>query len=136
MQEEALREHSVVARALLSLFYAKFDPADGGAAAKREAAVKELVDKIDRALQDVASLDHDRALRRLSLLIQAIKRTNYFQTGEDGESKPYISIKIASRELADVPAPKPYREIFVWAPHVEGAHLRFGPRGAWRPALV
>ncbi|MFN3535848.1 MAG: NAD-glutamate dehydrogenase domain-containing protein, partial [Brevundimonas sp.] len=134
VQEEALREHPVVARALLSLFHAKFDPADGASADAREAAVKELVDKIDRALQDVASLDHDRALRRLSLLIQAIKRTNYYQTAENGEPKPYISIKIASRELADVPAPKPYREIFVWAPHVEGAHLRFGPvaRGGLR----
>ena len=93
-----------------------------------------MADKIDRALQDVASLDHDRALRRLALLVQAIKRTNYYQTGEDGEPKPYISFKIASRELADLPAPKPYREIFVWAPHVEGVHLRFGPvaRGGLR----
>jgi glutamate dehydrogenase len=134
VQEEALREHSVVARALLSLFDAKFDPTRGGAPETREAAVKALVEEIDRALQDVASLDHDRALRRMSLLIQAIKRTNYYQTGETGEPKPYISIKIASRELADVPAPKPYREIFVWAPHVEGAHLRFGPvaRGGLR----
>src|SRR6185503_1469372 len=42
--------------------------------------------------------------------------------------------KVASRELADLPEPKPYREIFVWAPHVEGVHLRFGPvaRGGLR----
>ncbi|RZJ40105.1 MAG: NAD-glutamate dehydrogenase, partial [Brevundimonas sp.] len=43
-------------------------------------------------------------------------------------------IKIASRELDDLPLPKPFREIFVWAPHVEGVHLRFGPvaRGGLR----
>src|SRR5690606_30299224 len=36
VQEEALREHSVVARALLSLFYAKFDPAGGTTAETRD----------------------------------------------------------------------------------------------------
>src|SRR5690606_16356750 len=42
--------------------------------------------------------------------------------------------KVASGELADLPLPKPYREIFVWATHIEGVHLRFGPvaRGGLR----
>jgi glutamate dehydrogenase len=66
--------------------------------------------------------------------VRALKRTNYFQTGEDGAPKPYISFKIASQELEDLPLPKPFREIFVWAPHVEGVHTRFGPvaRGGLR----
>lgn len=134
VQEEALRDYPAVARAILSLFKAKFDVSTKGDATKREPAVAELVEKINGLLQDVRSLDHDRALRRLALLVQAIKRTNYYQTGEDGRPKPYISIKIASRELVDLPLPKPYREIFVWAPHVEGVHLRFGPvaRGGLR----
>jgi len=134
VQEEALREYPAVARGLLSLFHAKFDPAAGGEAAAREQAVQEQCDKLIGLLQAVKSLDHDRALRRMALLIQAIKRTNYFQAGADGEPKPHISIKIASRELDDVPLPKPFREIFVWAPHVEGVHLRFGPvaRGGLR----
>ena len=38
---------------------------------------------------------------------QAMKRTNYFQSDEGG-SKPYISFKVASREVADLPAPKPF----------------------------
>ncbi|MDZ4109424.1 MAG: NAD-glutamate dehydrogenase, partial [Brevundimonas sp.] len=134
VQEEALRDYPAVARGLLSLFHAKFDPAAGGDAASREQAVKEQGDKLIGLLRDVKSLDHDRALRRMALLIQAIKRTNYFQTAADGEPKAHISIKIASRELDDVPLPKPFREIFVWAPHVEGVHLRFGPvaRGGLR----
>jgi glutamate dehydrogenase len=133
VQEEALREHPTATRALLSLFHARFDPA-GGKVSGREAQVSELIQAIDTALQSVASLDHDRVLRRLSLLIQAIRRTNYYQVDADGQPRPHISIKIACRELADLPAPKPYREIFVWAPHVEGAHLRYGPvaRGGLR----
>ncbi|QQQ17440.1 NAD-glutamate dehydrogenase [Brevundimonas vitis] len=133
VQEEALRDYPAVARAILSLFACKFDPV-GPAQAEREAHAAELVEKINALLQEVKSLDHDRALRRLSLLVQAIKRTNFYQTGPDGEPKPHISIKIASRELDDLPLPKPYREIFVWAPHIEGVHLRFGPvaRGGLR----
>lgn len=134
VQEEALRDYPAVARAILALFAAKFDPAAAGDAAKREAAVGELVARINELLQDVKSLDHDRALRRIALLVQAIKRTNYYQAGPDGAPKPHISIKIASRELDDLPLPKPFREIFVWAPHIEGVHLRFGPvaRGGLR----
>jgi len=134
VQEEALRQYPDVARALLSLFACKFDPAHGGSATDREANAAELMAKITALLQDVKSLDHDRVLRRLALLIGAIKRTNYYQVGPDGAPKPHVSIKIASRELDDLPLPKPYREIFVWAPHVEGVHLRFGPvaRGGLR----
>ncbi|MBU4040326.1 MAG: NAD-glutamate dehydrogenase, partial [Alphaproteobacteria bacterium] len=134
LQEEALRDYPAVARGLLALFAAKFDPAAGGDAASREPEVARLVEQINGLLQEVKSLDHDRALRRMVLLVQAIKRTNYYQAGPDGTPKPHISIKIASRELADLPLPKPFREIFVWAPHIEGVHLRFGPvaRGGLR----
>ncbi len=134
LQEEALREYPAISRALLSLFACKFDPAHGGDAPARTAQANELSDKIVGLLQEVKSLDHDKALRRIALLVGAIKRTNYYQVAADGRSKPHISIKIASRELADLPLPKPYREIFVWAPHVEGVHLRFGPvaRGGLR----
>ncbi|KAK0360609.1 hypothetical protein LTR94_026649, partial [Friedmanniomyces endolithicus] len=133
VQEEALREYPDVSRALLSLFKAKFDEV-GGEVEARQSSVTELEEKISTLLQSVKSLDHDRALRRIAALIGAIKRTNYFQVDVEGQPKPHISIKIASRELEDLPLPKPYREIFVWAPHVEGVHLRFGPvaRGGLR----
>ncbi|CAN5219703.1 NAD-glutamate dehydrogenase [soil metagenome] len=134
VQEEALRDYPDVARALLSLFACKFDPEHGGPATNRETDSTELMAKITALLQDVKSLDHDRVLRRLALLVGAIKRTNYYQVGPQGQPKPHISIKIASRELDDLPLPKPFREIFVWAPHIEGVHLRFGPvaRGGLR----
>jgi glutamate dehydrogenase len=123
VQEAALSDNPDVSRLILKLFAVKFDPAlkgprDDGA----------LMAEIVEALQAVASLDADRVLRRLALLVGAIKRTNFYA------DKPYISFKVASGELEDLPAPKPFREIFVWAPHVEGVHLRFGPvaRGGLR----
>jgi glutamate dehydrogenase len=127
VQQAALSEHPDAANLLLTLFRARFDPDDVDGLAAREAKAGALAGAITDALQDVESLDADRVLRRLAALIQAVTRTNYYQTDEAGAPKPYISFKVASRELEDLPAPKPYREIFVAAPHVEGVHLRFGP---------
>ncbi|WP_374578453.1 NAD-glutamate dehydrogenase [Phenylobacterium sp.] len=134
VQETALSNHPGVARLILDLFRTKFDPAIAADLATRTAQAVKVMDEIVQALQQVDSLDDDRVLRRLALLVGAIKRTNYYQLGEDGRPKPYISFKVASGELADLPLPRPYREIFVWATHIEGVHLRFGPvaRGGLR----
>jgi glutamate dehydrogenase len=134
VQEEALADNPGVARLILDMFRVKFDPAISAGPAARLVQAEAVMAQIVTALQAVASLDADRVLRRLALLVQAAKRTNFYQLGEDGQPKPYISFKVASRELDDLPAPKPYREIFVWSPQVEGVHLRFGPvaRGGLR----
>ncbi len=134
VQEAALSDYPAVPRLILDLFHERFDPALPASAAERQDRSDRIFAQILEALQAVESLDADRALRRLALLVQACVRTNYYQLGADGEPKPYISIKIASRSLADLPAPKPYFEIFVWSPQVEGVHLRFGPiaRGGLR----
>jgi glutamate dehydrogenase len=134
VQERALAAHPEVARLLLRLFAVRLDPASQAGRAERARAAVALGEQIEAALQAVESLDHDRVLRRLAALVQAITRTNFYQTDSDGADKPYISFKIASRELADLPAPKPFREIFVASPAVEGLHLRFGPvaRGGLR----
>ena len=126
VQQQALRDNPAVTSALIELFTLKF--ALGGDADARADKVAEAAGNIEQLLQKVVSLDHDRVLRRLAALVRAIQRTNYFQ------DKSYISFKIASRELADLPEPKPYREIFVWSPRVEGVHCRFGPvaRGGLR----
>ncbi|MFY8144358.1 MAG: NAD-glutamate dehydrogenase domain-containing protein, partial [Caulobacter sp.] len=46
----------------------------------------------------------------------------------------YISFKFDPSKVPDLPKPRPYREIFVYSPWVEGVHLRFGPvaRGGLR----
>ncbi|MDB5477443.1 MAG: NAD-specific glutamate dehydrogenase protein, partial [Phenylobacterium sp.] len=134
VQEEALAAHPQVTRLILELFNARFDPATKTDLPARQQATGRLMGEIVEALQAVESLDHDRVLRRMALLVAAILRTNFFQPGEDSKPKPYISFKVASGELTDLPAPKPFREIFVWSVGVEGVHLRFGPvaRGGLR----
>jgi len=134
VQEEALSAHPDVARLILELFTTKFDPATKASLDKRRDKAQAVMARIVEALQAVESLDEDRVLRRIALLVQAMQRTNFYQAGPDGGPKPYISFKVASGELADLPAPKPFREIFVWGVNVEGVHLRFGPvaRGGLR----
>jgi glutamate dehydrogenase len=134
VQEEALSNHPGVARLILDLFRTRFDPAIRADLDSRREQAEAVMAEIVEALQHVDSLDEDRVLRRLALLVQVIQRTNFFQLGADGRPKPYISFKVASGQLADLPAPKPFREIFVWAVNVEGVHLRFGPvaRGGLR----
>jgi len=134
VQEQALSENPGVTRLILDLFRSQFDPAIQATAETRKAMAEEIAARIDEALQAVESLDADRVLRRIAALTRALTRTNFYQQGPDGEAKPYISFKLAPRTLDDLPAPKPYREIFVWSPQVEGVHLRFGPvaRGGLR----
>jgi glutamate dehydrogenase len=133
-QEEALSNNPGVARLILDLFRTKFDPAIKADIAARREQASAVMASITDALQLVESLDDDRVLRRLALLVGAIQRTNYYQPGPDGRPKPYISFKVASGDLADLPLPRPHREIFVWGVNVEGVHLRFGPvaRGGLR----
>ncbi|MFI4936063.1 MAG: NAD-glutamate dehydrogenase [Caulobacterales bacterium] len=134
VQQQALGDHPEVAALILELFHLRFDPDGVGDAAARAAQAKAVQARIEEALQAVESLDADRVLRRLAALVAAIQRTNFYQRGEDGREKPYISFKVASRELADLPEPKPFREIYVASSTVEGVHLRLGPiaRGGLR----
>jgi len=168
--EEALQRYPLLARMLVELFDAKFDPARGNAksaetARKRLARdIQQLlpgdlaalspspVDALMAAKADdrqqqidatirfmkllldrVASLDEDRILRSFISLIQATLRTGFFQS-RDGRPRDYISFKFDPARVPDLPKPRPYREIFVYAPRVEGVHLRFGPvaRGGLR----
>ncbi|MEX1036946.1 MAG: NAD-glutamate dehydrogenase domain-containing protein, partial [Sneathiella sp.] len=53
-------------------------------------------------------------------------RTNAFQGCLDEQGKPYYSFKLNSQKLDELPLPKPFVEIFVYSPRVEGVHLRGG----------
>lgn len=124
-QIEALNTYPVVTRQLVELFHTRFAPSELNME-DRAATVTQLRADIEESLNTVRALDHDRVLRRLADLIPAIQRTSYYQTDTSGAPLPYIALKIASRELEDLPNPKPYREIFMSSPLVDGVHCRFG----------
>ncbi|MBA2078022.1 NAD-glutamate dehydrogenase domain-containing protein [Rhodanobacter sp. PCA2] len=99
----------------------------------RAEQVKVLEGAINVLLENVASLDEDRILRSFVAVIHATLRTSFFQQW-NGAYRDYISFKLDSHAVPDLPKPVPYREIWVCAPRVEGIHLRFGPvaRGGLR----
>jgi glutamate dehydrogenase len=121
--EDALAAHPAIARALVELFERRFDPKrDKG----RDADAAKLAAAIERELDAVQSLDEDRILRSFLLLATKSLRTNYFQRDAAGAPKPYLSVKLASREIELLPLPRPLVEIYVLSPRVEGLHLRGG----------
>ncbi|PSJ61998.1 NAD-glutamate dehydrogenase [Pseudaminobacter soli (ex Li et al. 2025)] len=117
----ALNRYPQIARALFELFVARFDPAvkDG------EVTAMHLKASIKDALEQVPNIDDDTIIRRYLNLIEASVRTNHFvaDTKEKGQS---LAIKLDSRAIEGLPEPRPWREIFVYGPEVEGVHLRFG----------
>ncbi len=116
-----LNRHPEIARALVELFTARFDPngPDERLARRRRT-------RIEAELEKVESLDEDRIIRLFLVMFDAILRTNYFQNEEDGQPHTTICFKLESRRLDFLPSPRPLREVFVYSPRVEGVHLRFG----------
>ena len=154
--EETLNRYPLLARLLVELFEARFAPkgrgsdtaslraqlkllAKGDAAV--EAALEPVLDARRRArnprqekvrealrtlLDGVSSLDEDRILRSFMGVIDATLRTSFYQRDNEGNDKDYAAFKLDCDKVPELPKPRPYREIFVYGPHVEGVHLRYG----------
>ncbi|HYH38650.1 MAG TPA: NAD-glutamate dehydrogenase, partial [Azospirillum sp.] len=117
--EATLAAHPETARLIVRLFQARFDPSRPGDEA-------EILASIEAALDAVVNLDEDRILRRFVNLIRATLRTNAYQTGPDGAPRPYLSFKLDSQGIDELPLPRPWVEVFVYSPRMEGVHLRGG----------
>jgi glutamate dehydrogenase len=121
---EVLVRHANIARLLADLFAARFDPALATAARKRLQA--RLDGRLRSALEKVDGSDEDRILRAFWSALAATVRTNAYQLAAGGGSHDYLSFKIESQRLRELPLPKPLCEIFVFSPRMEGVHLRMG----------
>ena len=119
--ERALVAYPAIARGTVELFKARFDPALGEAQSAERTTRLEAIEKtIAEALEGVATLDEDRILRRFLNAVRCSLRTNYWL------DKEWISFKVDSRAIDELPAPRPLVEIFVYSPRMEGIHLRGG----------
>ncbi|MGQ0632045.1 MAG: NAD-glutamate dehydrogenase [Sporichthyaceae bacterium] len=133
--ESVVASHDDIARMLVALFEARFDPALGAPDdPDRSAVCAALTADLAAELDDVSSLDADRILRAYLALIAATLRTNRFATDAAGAPPLHWAFKLDPRAIPDLPAPRPRFEIWVYSPSVEGVHLRFGPvaRGGLR----
>ena len=121
---QSLCLYPMLAQSLYKLFETAFDPALDDDA--RTETLTSLRGAIAEGLEGVPSLDDDRILRLFVKLVDATLRTNYFQRDVNGEPYQNLAFKFASQSLAILPQPRPFREIFLYGPEVEGVHLRFG----------
>lgn len=129
--ESALLRNPHLARLLVELFEARFDPAAEDGRRDRQ---ETIAARTRRALDEVASLDEDRILRSLFGMVSATLRTNAYRRTSAGEPLDRFVIKLDSQAIPELPLPRPQFEIWVYSPRVEGVHLRFGPvaRGGLR----
>ncbi len=113
---------SRAASGLVALFRAMHDPS----LSEREGEIAAARAVIAAELEQIGSLDEDTIIRRFQNLIEASIRTNGFQRDGHGQGQPALAIKFDSSRIEGMAAPRPYREISVYSPRVEGIHLRFG----------
>ncbi|MCG8369957.1 MAG: NAD-glutamate dehydrogenase, partial [Proteobacteria bacterium] len=121
--EDVLVAHAGLVRNLVRRFELLFDPAIGNSRRRRE--LTEIDRKVRRGLARARNVDEDRILSSFAGGIDATLRSNYFLSA-GGDPKRCIAIKLDPSKLPEVPLPKPKFEVFVYAPEVEGVHLRGG----------
>ncbi|MBI1308401.1 MAG: hypothetical protein GC129_00885 [Proteobacteria bacterium] len=124
-----VRARADLARALWRLFAVRHEP--GLADTKRDEIASELSYFLDREMAAMPSAEHERVWRILLGVVEATLRTNVWSVAGSSEA---LAFKLDSWAVPAMPSPKPWREIFVYHPHVEGVHLRGGPvaRGGLR----
>ena len=124
---DALARAPAATAALIAIFNAMHDPKLKG---DRNAAVQGAREDFNDALRAVSAIDDDRILRLLRSVVDATLRTNAFSPA----SRLALAMKLDSSKIPGLPAPVPWREIWVYSPRIEGIHLRSGPiaRGGLR----
>jgi glutamate dehydrogenase len=116
-QNDVIAANPHITAKLIRLFELRFDPS----VEPDEEAQAALREDILADLEAVPSLDHDRILRNQLGVIEATVRTNVYRQGRRS-----IAFKLRSEEVPAIPQPPPLFEIYVYAPEVEGIHLRGG----------
>ncbi len=120
--QQVLISNVGIVKLLLELFKVRFDPR---LEIDRATAEAELVKQINKALDAVSSLDHDRIMRTSIALVRSTLRTNVYQKDAAGNYVSVMAFKLDPTKIPDLPLPIPKFEVWVYSPRVEGIHFRF-----------
>ncbi len=121
---QTLLSNKKLASLLIELFHCKFDPKQQDDRTKDQ--LSHIHQRIDDELTQVSSLDEDRIIHWFIELLQAMVRTNFYQSDDNGNKKDRLSFKFKASDISGLPKPKPMFEIYVYSPRTEGVHLRGG----------
>jgi glutamate dehydrogenase len=119
---DILTKNKTITKSLIELFQAKFDPSQK----QSDNKIKEIYNTINTDLSSVLDAASDLIIRRFLSVIDATLRTNYYQVNKGGAFKGYLSFKIDSKKIPNLPLPIPFAEIFVYSAETEAIHLRGG----------
>ena len=123
---DTLNKHHNITRNLVELFEVRFNPYLAINIKNRDDQVNIISARIKSQLSKVSDAIEDSVIRSYFLAIMATLRTNYYQSKISGGFKGYISFKFNSKEMPNLPLPRPFAEIFVYSNEVEAIHLRGG----------
>ena len=113
-------KHSSLTKGIIKLFNIRFNPSLNYTVATE----KELLQIITSETAKILSSAEKKVFTTYLNLILATKRTNFFILNKAGEYRDFISLKINSREVEDIPLPKPAIDTFVYSATFEAIHLR------------
>lgn len=122
----ALINNPRTSKALYNYFEARFKPDekwDDPMVREEQALSPARMELID-SLAEVDNVNEDRILRTMFNLIDSTVRTNFFVRRLQKDY--FISMKISSIGIAEMPAPRPMFEVYVHNASMEGIHLRGG----------
>jgi glutamate dehydrogenase len=125
---ERLKTQPALVRTLVEAFIARFDPSLGE---EQRAFGTATLSSFKQRVAEINHADTETILRSIADLMLATLRTSYFQSAQTNDT---IIFKFDSSQLALLPQPRPFREIYVFSRRFEGVHLRGGPvaRGGLR----
>ncbi len=123
--QKVLMTHSTYVSRLAALFRARFDPDLEVSDAHRADEVARLGRELRDYLTHVKGFEEDRVLSIILNLIEATLRTNFY-VAERSDGEHFISLKIESARVREMPEPRPMYEIYVHHARIEGVHLRGG----------
>ena len=116
-RNDAMAAYPSISERLVRMFEARFDPVR----AATDEEIDEIRQEIHRDLRGVSSLDQDNILRHLLGTIEAIVRTNAYVP-----DRSFLSFKLLSERVPEMPKPMPLYEIWVYSTEMEAVHLRAG----------
>ena len=122
----ALINNAKVALLLYRYFEGRFKPSEQwNDPMMREIEVLSPVrQELAAALEEVSDNNEDRILRTLFNLIDSTVRSNFFLRCDQDDY--FLSFKVSSLGVIDMPTPRPLYEVYVHSAKMEGVHLRGG----------
>ncbi len=124
--EQVLSRHSQITVLLTRLFRSKFSLLAAPSGQQRQAETAEQQRLIVAGLDQVSRRDDDRILRSYFSVLNAMVRTNFYQSSGPSHALKALSFKLRAKQIETIPQPAPEFETFVYSPRIEGVHLRGG----------